>query len=180
MGRKDALVKYRENGLDNIFLGDIGCICVWAADGLQSVPNIRVRIGSWFTIFHFENLRSYRLFEWLFRNMMHMDAAMTTLTKNDGIVSLLHCQERNYKEDFVLKFDGQSLNTTSASECWPTYGAISENITIVSQKVVFYVVLCYLTVNACCQFFPVCCETFPVCQLFSELTCMRNMRTYQE
>ena len=45
-----------------------------------------------------------------------MDAAMTTLTKNDGIVSLLHCQERNYKEDFVLKFYGQSLNTSSASD----------------------------------------------------------------
>ena len=29
------------------------------------------------------------------RQMMHMDPPMATLTKNDGIISLMHCQEWN-------------------------------------------------------------------------------------
>ena len=31
-----------------------------------------------------------------FRQMMHMDSPMLTLSKNDGIISLMHCQDRNF------------------------------------------------------------------------------------
>ena len=34
---------------------------------------------------------------------MHMDAPLTTFTKNDGIKSLLHCQEGNYMQNFDVK-----------------------------------------------------------------------------
>ena len=33
---------------------------------------------------------------------MHMDAPMATLTKRDGIISLMHCQERDFYTENCL------------------------------------------------------------------------------
>ena len=43
------------------------------------------------------------LLKWMiFRQMMHMDPPMATFSKNDGMISLLHCQEWNILCSFFM------------------------------------------------------------------------------
>ena len=43
---------------------------------------------------------------------MHMDAPMATLTKRDGIISLMHCQERDFYTENCLNIGHQDETRT--------------------------------------------------------------------
>ena len=43
---------------------------------------------------------------------MHMDAPMATLTKRDGIKSLMHCQERDFYTENCLNIGHQDETCT--------------------------------------------------------------------
>ena len=76
----------------------------WATNGLQSVSCLKVRI----LVCKFNE--TFFIKNWAsdirtFRQKMYMDSPMETLTKNDGIISLMHCQEWNFVQvTFRLEF----------------------------------------------------------------------------
>ena len=103
-GSLNSHIKYRDHGLEYYFPGIVGDMDKWATNRLQSVSCLKVGILVW----KFNEILFIK--DWAsdirtFRQKMYMDSPMETLTKNDGIISLMHCQEWNFVQDtFRLEF----------------------------------------------------------------------------